>query len=285
MSALRIERHGRIQEWVAEEIGAFAAVGLDYEIIDPKVDPAALPPLYGKLTDARSLAEDSAYRVFVFESADQNVVSTSHWSVSAAIRAGYGQSWPHAYSIMPAGIYVAPGSKVRNVADLRGTEIVVGRHSGSHFSALYALRDLIPSAELRLKLVAGRSNRLRQLLGDETLAGSMYGLEAYTVEQKGYRKVIDTSFIVSFMLVNQPAFEDVEKYFRALRLAQNAIDENPNKYKHYITRGFPEDVSKLVDVHACGIGERLVFDPYPKELLARAQDWVVARGILPKSWL
>ena len=285
MSVLRIERHGRIQEWVAEEIGAFAAVGLKYEIVDSQVDPAALPPVYGKLIDAQSLAEDSAYRVFVLESADQNVVSTSHWAVSTAIGSGYGEIWPHAYSIMPAGIYVAPGSKIRSVADLRGTEIVVGRHSGSHFSALHALQDVIPAAALRLKLVAGRSNRLRQLLGDPTLAGSMYGLEAYTVEQKGYRKVIDTSFIVSFMLVNRPAAEDVDKYFRALRLAQNAIDENPNKYKHYITRGFPEDVRKLVDVDACGIGERLVFDPYPREILARARDWVVAKDILPYSWL
>lgn len=285
MSALRIERHGRIQEWVAEEIGAFTAVGLNYEIVEPKVDTASLPRVYGKLIDAESLAQDSAYRVFVLESSDQNVVSTSHWAVSTAIGSGYGVSWPHAYSIMPAGIYVAPGSKIRSVADLRSTEIVVGRHSGSHFSAVYALQDMVPAAELRLKLVAGRSNRLRQLLEDQSLAGSMYGLEAYTVEQKGYRKILDTSFIVSFMLVNQPAVESVDKYFRALRLAQNAIDENPNKYKHYITRGFPEDVRKLVDVHACGIGERLVFDPYPKELLARTRDWVVARGILPYSWL
>ena len=35
---------------------------------------------------------------------------------------------------------------------------------------------------------------------------------------------------------------------------------------------------------ALGIGERLIFNPYSKELLARTRDWVIARGILPHSW-
>lgn len=284
MCALRIQRHGRIQEWVAEEIGAFAAVGLNYEFLHEQVDPATVPAIYSILTDPKSLDQESAYRDFVIASSAHDVVSTSHWAVSTAIRAGFGESYAHAYSIMPAGIYASPSSEILGVADLDGTQIVVGRHSGSHFSALYALQDVMPEAESRLKFVAGRSNRLRQLLEDQALAGSMYGLEAYILEQKGYRKILDTSFIVSFMLVNKPAFEDVEKYFRALRLAQNAIDESPSKYKHYITRGFSEDVRKLVDVHACGIGERLIFNPYSKELLARTRDWVIARGILPHSW-
>jgi NitT/TauT family transport system substrate-binding protein len=285
MKALRIQRHGRIQEWVAEEIGAFDAVGLAYEIEHPEIDNSALPPNYGRLVDAQSLEQDSAYRDFVIESSAQNVVSTSHWAVSTAIGSGYGENWPGAYSIMPAGIYVAPSSNISTLSQLHGVPLVVGRHSGSHFSALYALQNLLPASGINLKFVAGRSNRLRQLLDDPTLAGSTYGLEAYILEQRGYRKIIDTSFIVSFMLVNKPALNDVEKYFEALRLAQTEIDINPNRYKHFLTCGFSKDVQDMVDVTACGIGERLIFSPYSHEVSRRTRDWVVGQGILPHSWI
>ncbi len=33
MAKFRIQSHGRLQEWVAEEKGYFAAAGLDYEFL------------------------------------------------------------------------------------------------------------------------------------------------------------------------------------------------------------------------------------------------------------
>lgn len=285
MGILRLQRHGRIQEWVAEELDLFKKSGLKYEFVHHSTAARDLHPQYENLMAGESVEEASAYREFVLNSAITNVASTSHWAVSAAISSGYGKLWPHTYSVMPAGIYVGPSARFRKLRELAEMEIVVGKHSGSHFSAIYALRNIFPLGSLKLKFVEGRTTRLRYMLENPALAGSMYGLEGYILEQHGYRKVLDTSFMVSFMIVGDPDGDDVVKYFDGLRQAQLAIDEDPNRYKHFLVREFPEEIRRLVDFNPCGIGERLVFGSYTKDLLIRARDWVATQQILPRGWL
>lgn len=226
MGVFQFQRHGRIQEWVAEELGLFSQSGLKYELAHHRNAADDVHPRYENLMTGTSVEEASAYRDFVLNSALTNVASTSHWAVSAAISSGYGKLWPYAYSVMPAGIYVGPSVRLQNFRELSKMEVVVGRHSGSHFSAIYALQHIFSPDSLKLRFVEGRTNRLRCLLDNPDLAGSIYGLESYILEQNGYRKVLDTSFMVSFMIVGEPDVDDVVKYFDGLRHAQIAIDEN-----------------------------------------------------------
>lgn len=285
MVKLRFQRHSRIQEWVAEELGLFKKLGLDYEIAHSDVlSTDAAPSRSGTQPDADSKREASAYQDFLLKSAGTNIASTSHWAVDTAVSAGHGTLWPHAYSVMPAGIYVRPGIKLGGLNDLAKLEIVVGRHSGSHFSAVHALQALIPPNDIKLKFVAGRVQRLEYFLEQGGEAGSMYGQESYVLEQQGFQKVLDTSFMVNFMIVGAPAAGDVEKYFEALRQAQRAIDEDQNRYKHYLLRDFPKKFSPLLNTQRSGIGERLVFDTYTKDLYIRTRNWAVEQKILPKQW-
>lgn len=275
MTKLRFQRHSRIQEWVAEELGFFDQLGLDYEIAHGQV-----PSAPDAAASSGPQGEPSAYRDFLLKSTLTNIASTSHWAVDAAISAGHGRLWPHAYSVMPAGIYIRPGAPIDSIKDLAGMEIVAGRHSGSHFSALHALRTFLPASQINLKFVAGRTERLDYLLEQTTAAGSFYGQESYVLEQKGFIKVLDASFMVNFMIVGNPRQKDVETYFEGLRLAQRAIDEDQNKYKHYLLRDFPAKFHGMLDVARCGIGERVVFDTYSDDLFRRTRDWVVEQRIL-----
>lgn len=278
MTKLRFQRHSRIQEWVAEELGFFKQLGLDYEIAHGQA-PNAPEALAGLGLQAAE-GEPSAYRDFLLKCTLTNIASTSHWAVDAAIRAGHGRLWPHAYSVMPAGIYIRPGARIDSLKELAGMEIVAGRHSGSHFSALHALRAFLPLDQINLKFIAGRTERLDYLLEKNPAAGSFYGQESYVLEQKGFIKVLDASFMVNFMIVGSPREKDVETYFAALRLAQRAIDEDQNKYKHYLLRDFPKKFHNMLDVARCGIGERVVFDTYPEDLFLRTCDWVSEQRIL-----
>jgi NitT/TauT family transport system substrate-binding protein len=277
---LRFQRHGRIQEWVAEELGFFREAGLNYEIAwhrshgNAAAHPAAVP------IPEHPTGQPSAYREFLQGSAITNIASTSHWAVAAAVSAGHGQLWPHAYGIMPAGLYVRPGVTIRQPQDLAELDIVVGRHSGSHFSAIHALHELIPPERIKLKFVAGRTGRLKALLENEAPAGNIYGLEAYILEQHGFQKILDTSFMVSYMIVGAPDSTDVVRYFDALRRAQIAVDENPKRYRHYLLKEFPDEVCRLVHIDRCGIGERVEFGAYSKSMSLRARDWVISQGIL-----
>jgi hypothetical protein len=55
----------------------------------------------------------------------------------------------------------------------------------------------------------------------------------------GFRKIIDSTFMMASMVTGEADPEDVRKYFRALRLAQRDIDLRPERYAHYYEQEFP----------------------------------------------
>jgi NitT/TauT family transport system substrate-binding protein len=287
MSKLLVQRHARLQDAVAEHLGTFRKHGLDLELVEHRGrgHSGAIPNGYEKLFRDETTEMASAYRDFVLSGATSNVTATSNWAVSAAVASGYGRLWPHAYSIMPAGIYVGPQSRISTVQELVDREIVVGRHSGSHFAALFFLRRLAPETRTRPKFIDGKENRLNHMLGDPTSVGSMYGTDAYVLEAKGYRKLVDTSFIVTFMIAGEPAEESVKKYFAALRDAQLAIDEDPEQYKSFLARDLPKTLRSSIETHSFGIGERMIFEDFTEDMRRRSLQWVLSQKMLPASWL
>jgi NitT/TauT family transport system substrate-binding protein len=90
----------------------------------------------------------------------------------------------------------------------------------------------------------------------------------------GFRKVIDTTFMMASMLNNDPDPEDVKKYFRALRRAQRDIDLRPELYTHHYKREFPARFIPLADTRRWGPGERIVFEPYTKEVFEESFRWI-----------
>jgi NitT/TauT family transport system substrate-binding protein len=68
----------------------------------------------------------------------------------------------------------------------------------------------------------------------------------------------------------------VQRYFRALQRAQRDIDVQPERYKHYFLKALPEKYHSLVDLHAFGVGERLVFEPYTREHFEQTHRWMAA---------
>ena len=96
----------------------------------------------------------------------------------------------------------------------------------------------------------------------------------YVLEQRGFRKVVDTTFMIGFLLQADATSADAEKYFRALQRAQRDIDAEPWRYKHYFLRELPARYHDEVDVNAFGVGERLVFEPYTREVFDSTQQWM-----------
>ena len=148
MTKFRIMPHGRLQEWVAEEKGYYAEEGLEYEFVRPAaVGRQAMPA--GSVQSADSAP--APVMNGAFESMESgracDVSSACHWAVNMASSAEHGIMWGHAYSVTPAGVYVAHDSPIRSPEQLRDVEVGVGYHSGSHFSALQeiSLRRVAPA--------------------------------------------------------------------------------------------------------------------------------------------
>ena len=106
----------------------------------------------------------------------------------------------------------------------------------------------------------------------------MFGAQYYMLEQHGFRKLVDTTFIMGFLVSEDADATDLERYFPALRRAQREIDLEPERYKHYWLREMPDDIRGIVDVRRFGPGERIVFEPYTREMFEQTHRWMQTLG-------
>jgi NitT/TauT family transport system substrate-binding protein len=271
----KIQPHSRLQEWVAEEKGYFRQSGLEYEFVTSFASS-------GLTTGAVRKAEDAPVEIrrgaFEDMSAGRacDVSSACHWAVNAAASGNSGRMWGHAYSMCVSGIMVPPESNVRTPDDLAGVDVGVGYHSGSHYSAIQALEPFLSRDQLALKFIGAPNDRVRLMLDRKMPAANVFGAQYYLLEQEGFRKIVDTTFMMGFLIAGNTDTDDISRYFSALRLAQRDIDLEAEKYKHYWLNEMPEDLRALADPRRFGPGERIVFEPYTREMFEQTHRWMIA---------
>ena len=271
MGKFVIGPHFRLQEWVAEEKGYFRAEGLDY------VFQETMPSTSGA---AHHLGD----KVGAFQTIEAgrtcDVSGACHWTVNVAASQGHGKLYADAYSVSPAGVFVPPESPIKEPKDLAGVPISVGYQSGSHYATIQALEQFMPLKDITLSFSDGLLfSRMERLFDRQAPAVSVFSGPYYFLEQLGFRKVIDTTFMMAAMLNNDPDPEDVKKYYRALRKAQRDIDLRPELYTHHYKKEFPVRFHTMMDTRRWGPGERIVFEPYTKEVFEESFKWIRERHI------
>jgi NitT/TauT family transport system substrate-binding protein len=291
VTRFRIQKHGRLQELIAHENGYFGDEGLDYEfgefvsraVMGPIVE--RLKPLNADGSPAVPGTVDVTTGMFETYAAGRacDISSACHWAVNEAASAQYGRMWGHAYSVTPGAIMVPPESPVMRPADLAGVEVAVGYHSGSHFSALQALEGFLAPEDIKLRFVGMPWDRVDALLQRTVPAANIWGVPLYLLDQQGFRRVADASFMVGFLFDNDADPEDVQKYFRALKRAQAELDVAPERYKHHHLDDIPAHLRDMADVRGFGIGERIVFLPYTRDMYERSQRWMHERGLFDEE--
>ncbi len=278
MGKFRIQSHGRLQEWVAEEKGYFGAEGLDYEfLVKPIVTWSA------GVTTVEAAPPDIQRGAFesIEDGRGCNLSAACHWTVSMAASAGHGKMWGHAYSVAPSAIFAAPESNIRQAEQLADVPVTVGYHSGSHYSTLQGLERFLSRDQIKLHFGGLLLDRLALLVDRQVPAASLFGAPYYVAEQLGFRKVIDTTFMIGHLVADQADLRDVECYFKALRRAQHEIDLEPESYKHYFLRELPKRYHQGIDIRLFGPGERIVFEPYPRAAFERTRRWIESWNLFP----
>jgi hypothetical protein len=275
MSRFVIAPHMRLQEWVAEEKGYFKAEGLEYDFLEEMVSSG------GRKHDLGN--KIGAYQTFE-RGRNSDISCACHWTVNVAASNGHGKLYSDVYSVSPAGIFVATDSAIRNPADLAGVPISVGFQSGSHYSTIQALEQYLKPEEINLSFSEGLLfHRMEQLIEGRTQAASLFSGPYYFVEQLGFRKVIDTTFMIATMITGDPDPEDVRKYFRGLRRTQRDIDLHPELYTHHYKREFPEHFHSRMDTRRWGPGERIVFEPYTQAVYEESFQWIAEHEIFAEG--
>jgi hypothetical protein len=278
MGKFRIQSHGRLQEWVAEEKGHFKEAGLDYEfLVKPIVTWTA------EVETITSAPEDIQRGAFesIEDGRGCNLSAACHWTVNMAASAGHGKMWGRAYSISPSGIFAAPGSSITSPEALATVPVTVGYHSGSHYSTLQGLEPFLARDQIKLHFGGLLLDRLALLVDGQVPAASLFGAPFYVAEQLGFKKIVDTTFMIGHLVTEQADLDQVERYFDALRRAQHDIDLEPEAYKHYFLRELPERYHKVVDIRQFGPGERIVFEPYPQAAFERTRRWIESWNLFP----
>ena len=269
-----IQPHVRLQEWVAEEHGYFREAGLDYEFEPQGLAGSTVSTSPVRTTDEAPVEVASGAFEDMQKGRSCDVSAACHWAVNASASVRGGKMWGKAYSICPSGIFVSPESGHRRPEDLAGVAVGVGYHSGSHYSAIQALEPFLARDAIALDFVGRPFDRVRLLQAGRIDAANVFGAQYYILEQQGFRKLLDTTFIMGFLVREDTDTDDLERYFRALRRAQREIDLEPDRYKHFWQRELPRDLSDQVDVRRFGPGERIVFEPYTRDMYERTHRWM-----------
>ena len=95
-----------------------------------------------------------------------------------------------------------PESAIRNAADLAGVTVGVGYHSGSHFTTLQALENLLKPDEINLQFVGGPNDRLPLLLDRKVPAATLFGTQLYVLEQQGFPILIHLFTIIIIKVIH-----------------------------------------------------------------------------------
>jgi hypothetical protein len=275
-----IQPHGRPQEWIAHEQGYFHDEGLDYEF-KAGLSSARVKQVdgTGKVVDMPSGAFESYKSGGGNKGVKSDISCACHWTVNQAAAQRIGTMWGKSYVVTPGGIMVPPESPIMRAEDLAGKEIAVGYHSGSHFTTIQALEPFLPRDQINLKFVGSVWARTDVGIGRDLPATSVWGLTYLVLEQLGFRKVVDTTFMIAFMFPDGVDPSDVEKYMNGLRRAQIDLDLAPEKYKHFYRNEIPERYQSMVDVRRFSAGERIVFLPYTEATFATTQTWLQERAL------
>jgi hypothetical protein len=191
MSRFRIEPHGGLQEWVADEKGYFNDEGLDYEFLTSYATQA------------------SGYAL---------VQSTE--TAAPEVKRG-------AFENMERG---------------RAADISCACHWAVNMASSSALEKVLKPDEIKLGYIDQPQHRLAALLDRRVDASNLFGAPLYLAEQQGCRRILDTTFMIGFLL--HPDIDDVKRYFRALQRAQGDIDLEPERVTNITSsKNCPENIT------------------------------------------
>ena len=259
-----VPHFSRLHEWIAMDEGYFQAEGLDPELL-----PEVMHAVSSHTGD--NYGERPQDLPFVQQQKVTN--SACEWGTACNAGAGMGKLVPDLYTVGRYAIFVRPGSTLTRLIDLRDVPVGVGMMAGSHFTALETLSQVLPREHIKLTHTGGPGTRLVALLKGEIEAANLLDPEVAIAESKGLRKLAQGEFRMTFWVAPDIEPDVLNRYFRALRKADEALAAQPDRYMHLWAHNVPPALAGEYDYSTFGLGERFVWEPYNAEMFRDALDF------------
>jgi NitT/TauT family transport system substrate-binding protein len=259
---LRVVPHfSRLQEWIALDEGLFQEEGLEPEMLQEVMH--AVSSHAGDPYGQRPQDVPFVRQMEVVNSACQ-------WGTACNAGAGMGRLVPDLYTVGRYALFTRPGSRVQRLADLRDIPVGIGEMAGSHFTTLQVLEQVLPKAHIRTVHAGGPGQRLLALLRGEIEAAMLLDPEIAIAEAKGLRELARGEFLITFWVAPTVTQDVLQAYFRALKLADEALARDPERYLPLWERNVPPALKGEYDYSTFGLGEKFVFEPYTEEMVQQA---------------
>jgi NitT/TauT family transport system substrate-binding protein len=265
-----VPHFSRLHEWIALEEGYFQDEGLE-------------PHMFTDVMHSVSTHHGDEYgkrpQDLPFVEGQEVANSACEWGSACNAGAGMGRVVPDLYSVGRYAIFVRPGSEIERLYELRDVAVGIGQMAGSHFTTLKTLGEVLPKERIKTVHTGGPGERLIALLDEEVEAANLLDPEIPIAEAKGLRKLAQGEFVITFWVSPTIAQGTLGKFFRALRLAEEVLEQDTDRYLHLWERNIPPAFEGDHDFASFGRGEKLIFEPYSLEMFEDAMRFARAWGL------
>jgi NitT/TauT family transport system substrate-binding protein len=265
-----VPHFSRLHEWVALEEGYFRDVGLE---------PNMLTDVMHSVSSHRGDEYGRRPQDLPFVEEEEVANSACEWGTACNAGAGMGRVVPDLYSVGRYAIFVSPDSRIERLYELRDVPVGIGQMAGSHFTTLKTLGEVLPKEHIKTVHTGGPGQRLVALEEGEVEAANLLDPEIPIAEARGLRKLAQGEFVITFWVSSTISQETLGRFFRALRLAEEALERDTDRYLHLWERNVPPALEGDHDYAAFGRGEKLIFEPYSLEMFEDAMQFAQAWGL------
>ncbi len=260
----------RLHEWVAVEEQHFQEEGLE---------PLILEDVMHHVSSHGSDAYFERPQDAPFIKAEEVANSACEWGSICNAGAGMGKFVPDLYGVARNAFFVRKGSPIRRLAELRDVPIGVGLMAGSHFTALRTLETVLPKSAIKVENVGGPGKRLQALLEGDVEVANLLDPEIPIAEAHGLEKIASGEFRTLFWVSPAIGPNVLGAYFRALRRADAALRDSPERYMRLWEKNVPPGLQGDYDYSKFGLGELLLFERYPDDTYAESVDFARRWGL------
>ena len=182
------------------------------------------------------------------------------------------------------GIFVPADSPIRTPEDLAGVPISVGFQSGSHYSTIQALEQYLPRRPDQ-PVVRGRHAVPPHGAADRRQGAGRRAVQRPVLLRRAARLPQGDRHHLHDRRHDQRRSRSggCAPLLPRAETAQRDIDLRPELYTHYYKNEFPERFHAVMDTRRWGPGERIVFEPYTRQVYEQSFDWIARHEIFAEG--
>jgi len=176
-------------------------------------------------------------------------------------------------------IVTDPKSGIYEPEQLKNVPIAVSPYNGSHFTMLKMMEGFIKREEIKIVNVGTHRQRMDAVMSGKVKAASLQEPWISVAEAKGARVIMESHSTRSEAAGDEMDGPTLAKMFRAEAHAAEAIQNNPEKYAHYIL----EEAGGLIGPKDLKLSRILNAPPtpYTRDRFNDNYQWTVGWGLVP----